>query len=147
MKRFFFIAITVLLMVNCSSDDSVINNPNLPDYSFDTGQLINTSFPEFNKLKFPGNYITLAPPYGINGTVLYYAGSDLYMAFELSDPNHPITSCSKLTLDGVTATCDCEDGNSYNVINGYPETGTTGGYTLKPYYVTVSGTVIRVYNN
>ncbi|MDW5287258.1 hypothetical protein [Formosa sp. PL04] len=147
MKKLFFIAITILLMVNCSSDDNVINNPNLPDYSFDTGNIINTSLPLYNSLKFPGNYITLPPPYGINGLVLYYAGADMYSVFELSDPNHPITTCSKLTINGIIATCNCDDDNSYNILNGLPETGTTGGYTLKPYYVSVSGSIIRVYNN
>lgn len=147
MKKFFFIATAVLLMVNCSSNDSVINNPYLPDYSFDTGNLINTSFPLYNSLNFAGNHITLQSPYGINGLVLYYAGGDMYYAFELSDPNHAITTCSELTVDGIIATCNCEDGNSYNILNGLPESGTTGDYTLKPYYVSVSGSTIRVYNN
>ncbi|MFB9051721.1 hypothetical protein ACFFVB_01405 [Formosa undariae] len=147
MKKLFFIVITVLVMVNCSSDDSILNNPNLPDYSFDTGNRINTSLPQYNSLNFPGNYITLRQDNdGINGVVLYYFGSNQYAAFELSDPNHPITSCSALELNGIIATCSCDDGNSYNIINGLPETGTTGGYTLQPYRVEVSGNIIRVYN-
>ncbi|WP_038532296.1 hypothetical protein [Formosa agariphila] len=146
MKKLFFIALTVLMMVNCTSDDSALYNPNLPDYSFDTGTLINTNLPLYNQLNFAGNYITLDSPYGINGLVLYYLGGTQYVAYELSDPNHPITTCSKLDVNGLIASCRCDDGNSYNIINGLPETGTTGGYTLQPYRVEVSGSIVRVYN-
>ncbi len=134
-------------MANCSSDDNVINNPNIPNYSFDTGNLINTNLPQYNSLKFAGNSITLDNPYGYNGLVLYYAGNNQYSAFELSDPNHQITNCSKLTVEGVIATCNCDDGNSYDILTGSPASGTTGGYTLKPYFVEVNGAIIRVYNN
>ncbi|WP_299777743.1 hypothetical protein [uncultured Formosa sp.] len=147
MKKLFLATITTLLMVNCSTNDSYEDNPYIPDYSFDTGTLINTNLPKYNALNFPGNYILLDSPYGVNGVVLYYIGAGMYTAFELTDPNHAITSCSTLEVNGIIATCDCDDDNSYNIVNGYPESDTTGEYTLKPYFVTVSGTTIRVYNN
>lgn len=147
MRKILILALGVLLFTNCSSSDDVQNNPNLPDYSFNTGTLINTNLPQFNSLKFPGNFITLDDPYGINGIVLYYLGGNSYTAFELSDPNHVLTDCSRLTVNGIIASCNCDDGNAYNIVNGYPEDGTNGGYALKPYFVEVSGSIIRVYNN
>ncbi len=132
-------------MANCSTNDTYEDNPYIPDYSFDTGTLINTSLPKYNALNFPGNYIIL-DNYGVNGVVLYYIGSSMYTAFELTDPNHAVTSCSKLEIDGIIASCDCDD-NTYNIINGYPSTDTEGEYTLKPYFVKVTGTTIRVYND
>ena len=39
--------------------------------------------------------------------------------FELSDPNHPIQHCSTLTVDGVIATCSCDDGNAIILLNGH----------------------------
>ncbi|WP_159022457.1 hypothetical protein [Formosa sp. L2A11] len=145
MKKLFLATITVLLMANCSTNDTYEDNPYIPDYSFDTGTLINTSLPKYNALNFPGNYIIL-DNYGVNGVVLYYIGSSMYTAFELTDPNHAVTSCSKLEIDGIIASCDCDD-NTYNIINGYPSTDTEGEYTLKPYFVKVTGTTIRVYND
>ncbi|WP_435136597.1 hypothetical protein [Formosa sp. A9] len=147
MKKTLLLALIALVFANCSSDDDALNNPYLPDYAFNTGNLINTNLPQYNSLKFPGNYITLNNPYGINGVVLYYIGGTNYTAFELSDPNHALTNCSHLTVNGIIASCSCDDGNTYNIINGNPESGTIGGYALKPYYVEVNGSIIRVYNN
>ena len=140
-------AIGFVLLTNCSTDNSVTRNPYLPNYEFNTGSLINTNLPEFNKLKFAGNSIVLNSPYGINGLVVYYAGGNNYNAFELTDPNHQISACSKLSVEGVIATCTCNDGNSYDLLNGIKREGTTGLYALIRYRVEVSGSIIRVYNN
>jgi hypothetical protein len=91
--------------------------------------------------------VILNSPYGINGVVLYYAGGSNYSAFEITDPNHPISNCSTLSVEGIIATCDCDDGNSYDILNGIGRTGTTGSYSLKRYFVEVNGSIIRVYNN
>lgn len=146
MKSLFYIVCFVLL-VGCSANNDIIKNPYLPNYEFDTGTLINTNLPQFNQLKFPGNYVILNSPYGINGFVLYYAGGSNYNAFEITDPNHALSSCSKLSVEGIIATCDCDDGNSYDILNGIQREGTTGNYPLIRYHVEVQGSIIRVYNN
>lgn len=145
MKSFFYI-ICVLLLVACSSDNTITKNPYLPNYQFNTGSLINTNLPEFSQLKFPGNFVILNSPYGINGVVLYYAGGTNYNAFEITDPNHQISTCSKLSVEGIIATCNCDDGNSYDILNGDKREGTTGSYTLIRYRVEVAGSIIRVFN-
>jgi hypothetical protein len=146
MKPFFYI-ICFIFLTNCSPDNTITKNPYLPNYEFNTGSLINTNLPEFNKLKFAGNFVILNSPYGINGVVLYYAGGDNYNAFEITDPNHQISNCSKLSVAGIIATCTCDDGNSYDILNGDRREGTTGNYTLIRYRVEVTGSIIRVYNN
>ena len=146
MKSLFYL-ICFVFLVACSTNNDIIKNPFLPNYTFDTGSLINTDLPQFNQLKFPGNHITVNSPYGINGFVLYYAGGTNYNAFEITDPNHALSSCSKLSVDGVIATCDCADGNSYDILNGIQREGTTGNYPLVRYHVEVQGSIIRVYNN
>ena len=143
-----FISIFCLvLFVGCSSNNDIVKNRYLPNYSFDTGNLINTNFPQFSQLKFPGNFVILDKPYGINGFVLYYAGGTNYNAFEITDPNHELSTCSKLSIEGIIATCDCDDGNSYDILNGIQREGTTGNYPLIRYNVEVQGSIIRVYNN
>jgi len=146
MKSFLYIICFVLLTA-CSSDKAITKNPYLPNYQFNTGSLINTNLPEFSQLKFPGNFVILNSPYGINGVVLYYAGGTNYNAFEITDPNHQISTCSKLSVEGIIATCNCDDGNSYDILNGDKREGTTGSYTLIRYRVEVAGSIIRVFNN
>lgn len=142
-----FLLISLLILTACSNNDPILNNPNLPNYTFDTGTLVNTNLPQYNILKFPGNFKILDSPYGINGVVIYFAGGSNYNAFEISDPNHSLNNCSKLSVDGIIATCNCDDGNSYDILNGIGRTGTTGSYALKRYFVEVNGNIIRVYNN
>ncbi|MCR8666949.1 hypothetical protein NO995_04605 [Aestuariibaculum sp. M13] len=144
MKPLLYI-LTLFLIVSCSNDD-IIKNPYLPDYKFNTNNFIDTRLPQYNKLQLPGNYVILEG-YGINGVVLFYAGGDIYNAFELSDPNHALSTCSKLTIDGIIASCTCNDDNSYDILTGNMAEGTTGQYTLLRYNVEVSGYIIRVYNN
>lgn len=127
-----------------SSDDGRTQNPYLPNYGFDTQNQINTSLPQYSSLTLPGNYITL--DYGINGFVLYHVGGGQYTCFELTDPNHHVSNCSALSLEGIFVTCGCSDANTYDIVTGLPADGTEGEYTLKPYRIEVNGSIIRVYN-
>ena len=146
MKTLAISILTVLFLTSCSSNDDGRNgNPNVPDYAFDTGNLINTNLPQFSNLQFPGNFIVLSQ-YGVNGIVLYSSGTT-YSAFELSDPNHQINTCSQLIVEGIIASCTCDDGNTYNIVNGGQQEGTSGQYGLVPYGVEVVGNIIRVFNN
>lgn len=143
----FYIILIGFLLSSCSKNDDndQNNNPNIPNAAFDTGSTINTNLPQYNNLQFPSNQVVLGN-YGLNGIVVFYSGIG-YSAFELSDPNHQLTSCSTLTVNGLIASCDCDDGNSYEISGGLPEAGTTGQFTLVRYNVEVNGDVIRVFNN
>lgn len=142
-----FLIFTVILSTCSKNDDdnNQSNNPNIPRAVFDTGTSINTSLPQYNQLQFPNNNVIIDAA-GINGVVLHFSGNS-YSAFELSDPNHPINSCTQLSVNGIIATCGCDDGNTYEILGGAPQQGTTGRYTLIRYSVEVSGNVIRVFNN
>lgn len=128
--------------MSCSgSDDDYRNNPNLPDVNFNFQ--LNLNFAEYNDLQFPGNSFATYN-YGVRGVVIYNINSSQYVAFELSDPNHPPNNCSGMIVDGVIATCGCDD-NQYNVITGELVEG-DGDYTMKPYRVQRSGNMLEVYN-
>lgn len=151
MKLINFILVAIVFF-SCSrsenNEEVTLNNPFLPEYTFDTGDLINLNLPQFSDLKFPGNSIVLANEnIGINGIVIYYVGNNVYNAFELTDPNHDMYECSFLTVDGTTATCNCEEQNKYDIVSGTMAKGTKGQYALKRYFVEVNGNIIRVYNN
>jgi len=142
MKKILFILPLFMVLMACSSsDDNYRNNPNLPDVNFRFQ--LNLSFPEYNDLDFPGNsYATYNN--GVRGVVIYNINNSQYVAFELSDPNHPPSNCSGMTVNGVIASCGCDD-NKYNVITGELAEG-EGQYTMKPYRVQRSGNIIEVFN-
>lgn len=133
----------IFLLSACSQDDEIrYNNPNLPNESFQLN--LNLGLPEYNNLNFPGNsYVTYN--YGINGVVVYNINNTQYTAFELSDPNHPLRDCSRMTVQGIIATCNCEDGNAYNILTGEISNG-TGQYPLRPYRVRKSANTLEIFN-
>ena len=135
--------ILLLIFNSCSTNDNEqINNPNLINVSFRL--LVNLNLPEYNSLNFPGNsYSTYTT--GINGVVIYNINNTQFTAFELSDPNHPLSECSTLKVEGVIAKCNCNDGNSYNILTGELTNG-SGQYSLKPYRINKNGNVLEVFN-
>lgn len=143
LKKSIFSLLLLCFLFSCSKDDNErINNPYLIEDNFRL--VLNLNLPEYNSLKFSGNsYATYN--YGINGVVVYNVNNNQFTAFELSDPNHPLSECSTLSVRGVLASCNCEDGNTYNVITGEITEG-QAPYTLKPYRVRKSGNVLEVYN-
>lgn len=133
----------VAFMYSCTPDDNGrTNNPYLTNISFILD--LNLNLPEYNSLNFPGNsYVTYN--YGINGVVVYNVNNSQYTAFELSDPNHALSGCSTLSVSGIIATCNCDDGNSYNILTGEITEG-SGQYSLKPYRIRKSGNTLEVSN-
>ena len=148
MKYLILIFSALTTIFSCKkNDDDIQSNPFIPNIVFDTQTLINTDLPQYNNLKFPGNYVILNDNYGLNGIVIYYAGGANYSAFDLTDPSHVVSSCSKLTVEGIVATCSCDDTNKFEILTGQPNNGTVSQYTLKRYFVEASGSIVRVYNN
>jgi len=143
-----FTLIVFVFVLSCKkSDDNNNGNSFIPNIAFDTQGTINTNLPQFSNLAFAGGSITTSDVFGFNGIVVYNSGNGNFVAFELTDPNHIPNNCSVLTVDGITATCNCDDGNSYNIVNGQPFEGTSGPFGLVPYFVEVNGNIIRVFNN
>lgn len=143
MKKILVGLIISIFLSGCSTDDNNrLNNPNLPDLNFRLQ--LNLDLPEYNSLQYPGNsYSTYSN--GIRGIVVYNINNSQYTAFELSDPNHPPNNCSAMQVTGITAKCQCEDGNEYNIVTGELTAG-EGQYSLKPYRIERRGNVIEVYN-
>ena len=104
-----------------NDDDNNGDNPFLIDPLVNIN--LNLNLPEYDALKFPGGTVLIAPPQGIKGVVIYNINNTEYSAFELSDPNHTPNSCSRMTIEGIIATCPCtSDDNSYNIVTGQHET-------------------------
>ena len=133
-------------LVGCEEDDVSQNgcvSNLLPNYGFDTGSEINMSLPLYNGLQFAGNSIYLNS-YGVRGIYLYNTGSSI-VAFEASDPAHGPSACSRMSISGIELTCECGDGNSYELLTGQQTQGETGN-CLRAYRVEQNGVIVRVYN-
>ncbi len=139
-KLFVLIICSGLFLLSCSKDDWDNRNPYLPEIAVNVP--INTSLPTYNKLQYPGNAVYI-PGYGINGILVINTGTAV-RAFDATCANHGISTCSKLTLNGVEATCSCSDALVYNLYLGLATTDAQ--YPLKEYRVTQGGTMITIYN-
>lgn len=129
-----------MFLLSCSKDDWDNRNPYLPEIAVNVP--INTSLPTYNKLQFPGNAVYI-PGYGINGILVINTGTSV-RAFDATCANHEISSCSRLTLNGVEAACSCSEALVYNLYLGLATTDAQ--YPLKEYRVSQGGTMITVFN-
>jgi hypothetical protein len=133
----------LLALSSCEDDEVRNNNPNLPNIPFQAE--INMTLPQFSALKFVGNSAEL-PGFGVSGVIVYNINGTTYSALDLSDPNHPPSSCSRMQVNGITATCPCPtDENSYTIIDGQPLTG-DGEFGMRAYRVDVVGDVLIISN-
>ena len=144
--KYLLLICTVLVVFACGSDDNGNNpnnnNPNVnqPPVNFS----INLTLPEYNVLLFPGNSVTFNGQ-GVRGVVVYNVNNTLYTAFDLTDPNHAPNNCSKMTVEGIIATCQCNDDNSYDIVTGQHQSSEQS-YPMLQYFVQRDGDVITVSN-
>lgn len=136
--KYVFFAVCMLLL-GCTKN-SVERNPFLYESRFD--QNINLALPAFDNLNYQGGSLYWANG-GIKGLLLFNLGGTI-MAWEASCPNHAPENCSTVQINGVTASCPCED-YQYSLATGQPLTeGAT--YSLLFYKVQQSVTAVRIYN-
>ncbi len=119
MNRLLLYLFLGLTLVACSKNNNDNINDNNPYINPPIVNLnLNLNLPEYNPLRFPGNSVIL-PQQGIKGIIVYNVNNSLYTAFDLTDPNHIPSGCSKMTIEGVVATCtSCGDENSYDIVTG-----------------------------
>ena len=144
MKKKLFVLVLFISVLACKSDDDQVNdNPYLfiPVVNLN----LNLNLPEFNSLKFPGSSVIINSQ-GVKGIVIYNVNNDLYTAFDLSDPNHVPSQCSKMTIEGIIAACPCtNDENSYDIVTGL-HTENENLYPMQQYRAERNGDNVRVYN-
>jgi len=145
-SKFLFVFAAVVLFGCQNNDDDPIedNNPFLNPPLVNL--TLNLNLPEYNPLRFPGNSVILSQQ-GIRGIVVYCVNTDFYTAFDLSDPNIVPNNCSRMTVEGIIATCQCEGcENSYNIITGQHQTEPETKLPMLAYRITRNGDNIRIRN-
>jgi len=145
MKNIIIYIFIGLSLLACSSSDDNNNNVNNPFLTIPPVNLdLNLNLPEYNTLKFPGNNVIITNQ-GIKGIVIYNVNNNLYTAFELSDPNHTPNSCSRMTVGGILATCQCGDENKYDIVTGQHQSNQSN-YPMQQYRTEREGDFVRVFN-
>jgi|SRR5690606_38272161 len=142
-NKILFIFMASLIFACSKNDDKQDRNPYLTDPAVNLS--LNLNLPEYNPLKFPGNYIITSQ--GIKGIVVYCVSESQYLAFELTDPNHVPNNCSRMEIDGVIASCTCpNDDNEYFITSGQHITKPGEMYPMQQYNAQLSGNSVIVTN-
>jgi hypothetical protein len=141
MKKIFLALFSFAILAGCTNDGMRYKNPNLPNYSFSIN--IDSNLPSYVGLKSPINPIYIVQDnVGVSGIIVMKVTDTDFRAWEANCPNHPPSGCSRMSIKGIYAKCNCDD-MQYSLFDG---TG-KGQYSMKPYAVEVFGNgVIRVYN-
>src|SRR5690606_8483673 len=144
MKKITLFLLIAAVTLSCSkNDDKQERNPFLTDPAVSLN--LNLNLPEYNPLKFPGNYIITSQ--GIRGLVVYCVSVNQYLAFELTDPNRAPSSCSRMELTGVIASCPCSnDDNEYFITSGQHTTEPDAKYPMQQYNAQLNGNTVVISN-
>ncbi len=135
--------ICVLTLTTCS--DNSLNDENCQFLlNITVNEPVNLNFPQFSQLQFPSNPVYI-PNVGNGGIIITNTGSG-FAAFDAADPNHIFDSCSILTINGLTATCGCDDENEYNLFTGQAVNNGNLQCTLKRYRTELNGNTLVVFN-
>lgn len=104
---------------------------------------LNLSLPQFGNLNSPGNSVLI--PGGNGGIIVANLGFS-FLAWDAADPNHQLASCSTLNPAGLTATCGCEDENTYDLSTGLAIGNGALECPLRNYRVEKSGNTLIISN-
>ena len=93
------------MLVSSCGKRPLERNPYLIDIRFQ--REFNLSLPLYSNLNYVGGSL-LVDGVGINGIILFNLNGSSFLAWEATCPNHPPENCSKLSIEGVLAVCNCE---------------------------------------
>ncbi|MFK7747734.1 MAG: hypothetical protein AB8B65_05055 [Kordia sp.] len=147
MKRFLIICCAVACLLSCNSDDDGVNNNPFIQNTLVQFQ-VNLNLPQFDNLRFAGGSTYIGNGGGVRGFFVFNLSGDQFFAWEASCPNHVPSSCSTMDINGVLATCSCED-YEYSLANGQLLNPVEGmdSYPMVNYRATKSGDIITISNN
>lgn len=143
MKWRVLIFLLVVGFCSCEDDDVRQQNPNLLNIQFDI--VLNLNFPQYSQLNFAGNAIYVGGEgIGNDGIIVVNTGSG-FVAWDASDPNEFPSNCTRLQIDGLSASSTCQEPNSYSLVTGQPlEDGLQ--FALLSYRISESDGSLRVFN-
>ena len=135
MKKYFMLVLTSILF-SCSSDDTNSNCNFLINVGVNAS--IDLNLPQFSQLQFPSSVVRLEGQ-GNAGIILVRVNNSTIRAWDGADPNHVFDTCSRLEINGISATCGCADANEYELISGQILGDNPQPCTLREYRVEAIG--------
>ncbi|MGC6480065.1 MAG: hypothetical protein ACON42_06790 [Flavobacteriaceae bacterium] len=132
-----------VLLWGCSPSQND-RNPYLNEIPFQVE--INLNLPQYDALRFTGGTVRTSQG-GINGLLLLNLNGSQILAWEASCPNHSLSSCSALEIEGVLAQCQCSHQARYSLATGQwlnPDEDNT--YPLLNYITRQNGNILRISN-
>lgn len=142
MKKYFLAFLLIGLLSSCEKNSgTTYNNPYIPNYTVNA--TINLNLPSYSALNSNGNPQAIILDNDIYVVIMKVVGNE-YLAWNGNCPNQPLTTCSRLTISGLNAKCNCEDAFSYSMYDG---SALNAQYRMIQYRVEVLGNnTIRIYN-
>lgn len=133
-----------IFLLTCSGNSVDNRNCNFL-LDINVSETINLNFPQFSQLKSINVPVHIPNIGGRDGIIVNNTGSR-YVAFDATDPNHVPTNCSFLTINGIIAKCNCEDGNEYSLLDGIPLGNTGTKCPLRGYVAQRNGDNLTIFN-
>jgi nitrite reductase/ring-hydroxylating ferredoxin subunit len=142
-KKFLFILILPLFMfISCGEENPEVFVDELP--LPDPFQLsLNLDLVSYQSLQFEKNVIL--PDVGLNGVIVVKRAENDYAAFERTCPYEPEKECSIVSMNAGQQYLECECGNSFYNLSGYP-TNSPSPRKLREYYTSLSGRNLYIDN-
>ncbi len=114
MKRLLLVLLISSVFYACKNDNNINDCNNL--LNVNVFLEINLNLPQYSALQFPNNPI-YEPNIGNGGIIINNIGNG-FLAFDAADPNHPLSNCSILNIQGIEGVCGCDDANTYSLVTG-----------------------------
>lgn len=146
MKRIWGL-ILLITILSCEKERTN-RNPFLQEVGFQFD--LNLNLPLYSPLTNSGSSVYVGnQQVGTRGAFVTNTGFDVFRVFEASCPNHAPNECSTMTLNGIVATCSCDD-FEYSAITGQllnnPDDGTRY-YDMLEYRASFNGGNVVIISN
>jgi nitrite reductase/ring-hydroxylating ferredoxin subunit len=142
-KKFSFVfLVPLVLILGCGEENPEVFVDELP--LPDPFQLsLNLDLVSYQSLQFEKNVIL--PDVGLNGVIVVKRAENDYAAFERTCPYEPEKECSIVSMNAGQQYLECECGNSFYNLSGYP-TNSPSPRKLREYYTSLSGRNLYIDN-
>ena len=133
------VIILLLSLFSCSNTD----DPNTILPYVPVNETVYLNNPSNNNLLSVGGWVEISG--GIKGIVVYHAGIENYLAYDLACPHLSPSVCSKMIVeDGLNMECTCDNTKFALALGGAPQSGTQ--YPARQYRVIKNGNTLIITN-
>ena len=141
-KLSFLLCLPVILLLSCAEENPEVFVDELP--LPDPFQLsLNLDLVSYQSLQFEKNVIL--EDVGLKGVIVVKRAENDYAAFERTCPYEPEKECSVISMNAGQQYLECECGNSFYNLSGYP-TNSPSPRKLREYYTSLSGRNLYIDN-